>query len=88
MKCLKENIQAWIKTKKENSYIQKKNLKANLAEIDLLLDKGEGDSGILNKRVYVSKSLQDKEKMESMEVAQKAKIKWTVKGDENSKYYH
>nr|GEV77556.1 zinc finger, CCHC-type [Tanacetum cinerariifolium] len=88
MKCLKEKIQAWIKTKKENSYIQKKNLKADLAKIDLLLDKGEGDYDILNKRVYVSKSLQDKEKMESMEVAQKAKIKWAVKGDENSKYYH
>ncbi|GJS59572.1 RNA-directed DNA polymerase, eukaryota [Tanacetum coccineum] len=88
MKCIKEKIRAWIKTKKENSYIQKKNLKADLAEIDLLLDKGEGDSDILNKRIYVSKSLQDIEKMESMKVAQKAKIKWTIEGDENSKYYH
>ncbi|GJY17736.1 RNA-directed DNA polymerase, eukaryota [Tanacetum coccineum] len=88
MKCLKEKIRAWIKTKKENSYIQKKNLKADLAKIDLLLDKGEGDFDILNKRVYVSKSLQDIEKMESMEVAQKAKIKWAIEGDENSKYYH
>ncbi|GJZ50302.1 RNA-directed DNA polymerase, eukaryota [Tanacetum coccineum] len=88
MKCLKEKIRAWIKTKKENSYIQKKNLKADLAKIDLLLDKGEGDFDILNKRVYVSKSLQDIEKMESMEMAQKAKIKWAIEGDENSKYYH
>nr|GEX74088.1 RNA-directed DNA polymerase, eukaryota, reverse transcriptase zinc-binding domain protein [Tanacetum cinerariifolium] len=40
MKCLKEKIRAWIKIKKEKSYIQKKNLKADLAEIDLLLDKG------------------------------------------------
>nr|GEV97721.1 RNA-directed DNA polymerase, eukaryota [Tanacetum cinerariifolium] len=88
MKCLKEKIRAWIKTKNENSYIQKKNLKTDLAEIDLLLDKGEGDYDILNKRVYVSKSLQDIEKLESMEVAQKAKSKWVIKGDENSKYYH
>nr|GEY35437.1 ARID DNA-binding domain-containing protein [Tanacetum cinerariifolium] len=49
-----EKIRAWIKIKKENSYIQKKNLKADLAEIDLLLDKGDENSkyyhGILNKK--------------------------------------
>nr|GEW02061.1 RNA-directed DNA polymerase, eukaryota, reverse transcriptase zinc-binding domain protein [Tanacetum cinerariifolium] len=88
MKCLKENIQDWIKIKNENSYIQKKNLKEDLAEIDLLLDKGKRDYDILNKRVYVSKSLQDIGKLESMKVAQKAKIKWAIEGDENSKYYH
>nr|GEZ51553.1 RNA-directed DNA polymerase, eukaryota [Tanacetum cinerariifolium] len=76
---VQEKIQPWIKIK-ENFYIQKKNLKADLAEIDLLLKKGEGDSDILNKRVI--------EKLESMEVAQKAKIKWAIEGDENSKYYH
>ncbi|GKC65195.1 hypothetical protein Tco_1097793, partial [Tanacetum coccineum] len=26
--------------------------------------------------------------MQSVEVAQKAKIKWAIEGDENSKYYH
>ncbi|GKB04231.1 hypothetical protein Tco_0832374 [Tanacetum coccineum] len=31
---------------------------------------------------------QDLEKLESMEVAQKVKIKWSIAGDENSKYYH
>nr|GEY01343.1 RNA-directed DNA polymerase, eukaryota, reverse transcriptase zinc-binding domain protein [Tanacetum cinerariifolium] len=30
----------------------------------------------------------DIEKTEAIEVAQKAKIKWAVEGDENSKYYH
>nr|GEV77959.1 RNA-directed DNA polymerase, eukaryota, reverse transcriptase zinc-binding domain protein [Tanacetum cinerariifolium] len=29
-----------------------------------------------------------KEKSNSLEAAQKAKIKWAIKGDENSKYYH
>ncbi|GKD23921.1 hypothetical protein Tco_1225624 [Tanacetum coccineum] len=88
LKCLKEKIRAWIKNKKENSNIQKKKLKADLVDIDLLLDKGEGDYDILNKRVFVSKSLQDIKKLETIEVAQKAKIKWAIEGDENSKYYH
>nr|GFA40650.1 RNA-directed DNA polymerase, eukaryota, reverse transcriptase zinc-binding domain protein [Tanacetum cinerariifolium] len=30
----------------------------------------------------------DKEKKNSLEAAQKAKIKWAIEGDENSKYYH
>ncbi|GJW94888.1 RNA-directed DNA polymerase, eukaryota [Tanacetum coccineum] len=36
----------------------------------------------------VMKSLQDLEKIESLEVAQKAKIKWSIEGDENTKYFH
>ena len=34
------------------------------------------------------KSLQDLDKIEALEVAQKAKIKWSIEGDENSKYYY
>ncbi|GJZ54469.1 RNA-directed DNA polymerase, eukaryota [Tanacetum coccineum] len=33
-------------------------------------------------------SLHDFGKLESMEIAQKAKIKWSIEGDENSKYFH
>ncbi|GJY82238.1 RNA-directed DNA polymerase, eukaryota, reverse transcriptase zinc-binding domain protein, partial [Tanacetum coccineum] len=51
-------------------------------------DKGEGNYDVLNKHMSVSKSLQELDKLESMEVAQKAKIKWVIEGDENSKYYH
>ncbi|GJY02841.1 RNA-directed DNA polymerase, eukaryota [Tanacetum coccineum] len=88
MKYLKDKIRVWIKVKKDSLKNYKKTLKAELAEIDLLLDKGEGNSDVLNKRMSVSKSLQDLDKLESMEVAQKAKIKWAIEGDENSKYYH
>ncbi|GJX04945.1 RNA-directed DNA polymerase, eukaryota, reverse transcriptase zinc-binding domain protein [Tanacetum coccineum] len=51
-------------------------------------DKGKGNSDVLNKRMSISKSLKELDKLESMEVAQKAKIKWAIEGDENSKYYH
>ncbi|GJR97215.1 RNA-directed DNA polymerase, eukaryota, reverse transcriptase zinc-binding domain protein [Tanacetum coccineum] len=88
MKYLKEKIRAWIKVKKDSSKNYKKTLKMKLAEIDLLLDKGEGNSDVLNKRISISKSLQELDKLESMEVAQKAKIKGAIEGDKNSKYYH
>nr|GEV89717.1 RNA-directed DNA polymerase, eukaryota, reverse transcriptase zinc-binding domain protein [Tanacetum cinerariifolium] len=36
----------------------------------------------------VVKSIQELDKLQSMKAAQKAKIKWAIEGDENSKYYH
>nr|GEW89979.1 RNA-directed DNA polymerase, eukaryota, reverse transcriptase zinc-binding domain protein [Tanacetum cinerariifolium] len=37
---------------------------------------------------YSSYKFQDMEKIANLEVVQKAKIKWAIEGDENSKYYH
>ncbi|GKC60557.1 RNA-directed DNA polymerase, eukaryota [Tanacetum coccineum] len=88
MKFLKDQIRVWVKNKKEYAYKQKKTLKEKLTDIDLLLDKGEGDSEVITQRAAIFKSLQDIEKLDSMEVAQKVKIKWAIEGDENSKYYH
>ncbi|GJT66475.1 RNA-directed DNA polymerase, eukaryota [Tanacetum coccineum] len=48
------------------------------------IHKGEGDEDVVNKRANVDRSLQELEKLQSVEVAQKAKIKWAIKGDENS----
>ncbi|GKA94314.1 hypothetical protein Tco_0816352 [Tanacetum coccineum] len=66
----------------------KQDLKADLNKIDMMLDKGDGKSEILSKRMDVIKSLQELDKLDTMEMAQKTKIKWAIKGDENSKYYH
>ncbi|GJU30970.1 RNA-directed DNA polymerase, eukaryota [Tanacetum coccineum] len=88
IKYLKEKIRTWIKVKMDSSKKYKKTLKAELTEIDLLLDQGEGNYDVFNRRMSVSKSLQDLDKLESMEVAQKAKIKWAIEEDKNSKYYH
>nr|GEY15344.1 RNA-directed DNA polymerase, eukaryota, reverse transcriptase zinc-binding domain protein [Tanacetum cinerariifolium] len=88
LKYTKEKIREWIKVKKDCSNNYKKTLEADIVKIDILLDKWESNSDILNKRFIVSKALQDIDKLESMEVAQKAKIKWAIEGDENSKYYH
>nr|GEW00566.1 pre-mRNA-splicing factor CWC22 homolog [Tanacetum cinerariifolium] len=62
-------------------------LSAGLEEVSLG-DKGEGNVDVINKRMNVVKSIQELEKLQSMEAAQKAKIKWVIEGDENSKYYH
>nr|GEZ82264.1 RNA-directed DNA polymerase, eukaryota [Tanacetum cinerariifolium] len=48
----------------------------------------ESSNSRKRRRPEVVRLLQDVEKIESLEVAQKAKIKWAIEGDENSKYYH
>ncbi|GJS28973.1 RNA-directed DNA polymerase, eukaryota, reverse transcriptase zinc-binding domain protein [Tanacetum coccineum] len=84
LKYQKEKIRAWNKTNKEGTSNNKRKLKADLAELDVVIDKGKGDEDVVNKRANVDRSLQELEKLQSVEVAQKAKIKWAIKGDENS----
>nr|GEV77473.1 RNA-directed DNA polymerase, eukaryota, reverse transcriptase zinc-binding domain protein [Tanacetum cinerariifolium] len=43
---------------------------------------------VIYKRLEIVNSINELEKQQAMETTQKAKIKWAIKGDENSKYYH
>ncbi|GJV31429.1 RNA-directed DNA polymerase, eukaryota [Tanacetum coccineum] len=88
LKYLKEKIRAWSNDKKKSSNNSRVLLKEELAELDAILDKGEGNDDVVNNRNNVVNVLQEMEKLQSMEAAQKAKIKWAIEGDENSKYYH
>ncbi|GJR83283.1 putative adenosinetriphosphatase [Tanacetum coccineum] len=59
-----------------------------LADLEMIIDKGDASSDTLHKRAEVVKSIQEVDKLCAMEASQKAKIKWAIEGDENSKYYH
>ncbi|GJR81334.1 RNA-directed DNA polymerase, eukaryota [Tanacetum coccineum] len=85
---MKEKIRAWSNKKKKSSNNSRVLLKDELAELDAILDKGAGNDDVVNNRNNVINVLQEMEKLQSMEAAQKAKIKWAIEGDENSKYYH
>ncbi|GJY28721.1 nucleotide-binding alpha-beta plait domain-containing protein [Tanacetum coccineum] len=61
--------------KKKISKINKISFKAELAELYAIIDKGEGNVEVVNKRMNVVKSLQELEKLQSLEAAQKEKIK-------------
>ncbi|GKA08064.1 RNA-directed DNA polymerase, eukaryota, partial [Tanacetum coccineum] len=88
LKILKENIRSWVKDKKEKVHVLKNSLKKKLVDIDSVLDKGEVTSDLLEDRLDTMNSLTKLEKMESLELAQKSKIKWLIEGDENPKYFH
>ncbi|GJW07961.1 hypothetical protein Tco_1570384 [Tanacetum coccineum] len=59
MKYLKEKIRMWVKANKENSKNHKQCLQEELSKIDLFLDKGEGNSTLISKRMEILKSIQD-----------------------------
>nr|GEV94330.1 RNA-directed DNA polymerase, eukaryota, reverse transcriptase zinc-binding domain protein [Tanacetum cinerariifolium] len=50
--------------------------------------KGNASEEVIYKRLEIVNSINELEKQQAMETAQKAKIKWAIEGDENSKYYH
>ncbi|GKA24778.1 RNA-directed DNA polymerase, eukaryota, partial [Tanacetum coccineum] len=72
MRYLKGQIRMWVKDKKESACMKKSNLKGMLNEINLLIDEKKVDQELLNKRMHVLNSLQDLERLEAIEIAQKA----------------
>nr|GFA64918.1 RNA-directed DNA polymerase, eukaryota, reverse transcriptase zinc-binding domain protein [Tanacetum cinerariifolium] len=71
-----------------DGFDKKSILKAELADLDGVIDKGECSDADGHRRREVVRLIQEVEKVDAMEVAQKAKIKWSIEGDKNSKYYH
>nr|GEZ17643.1 RNA-directed DNA polymerase, eukaryota [Tanacetum cinerariifolium] len=88
LKMLKDKIRGWTNIYKEGMKSGKRNLKAELDIINTKINRGERDDTDTNRRLETIRLIQDIDKVESMEMAQKAKIKWAIEGDENSKYYH
>ncbi|GKB00590.1 RNA-directed DNA polymerase, eukaryota [Tanacetum coccineum] len=80
LKYLKNKIHAWNNDMRKNSKNSKLKFKAELSDLDSIIDKGDGNDDIFNKRMEVFKSIQELDKLKSMEAAQKAKIKWSIEG--------
>ncbi|GJR91204.1 hypothetical protein Tco_0215215 [Tanacetum coccineum] len=66
----------------------KAKLKDDLKAVDDIIDNGGGNDEVVKLRMDVLKSIQDIDKIQSLDAAQKAKIKWSIEGDENSSFYH
>ncbi|GJU04920.1 RNA-directed DNA polymerase, eukaryota [Tanacetum coccineum] len=67
---------------------RKINLQHNLSEVDKIIDQGKSNDEILNKRITLLNELQELNSLNAIEISQKAKVRWSIEGDENSKYFH
>ncbi|GJV44608.1 hypothetical protein Tco_1429144 [Tanacetum coccineum] len=63
-------------------------IKCKLIEMGKLLDLGEGDDEIHIQCASLLNDLNDIASNEALDLSQKAKIRWSIEGDENSKYFH
>nr|GEV57284.1 RNA-directed DNA polymerase, eukaryota [Tanacetum cinerariifolium] len=80
LKYMKEKIRIWARLHKESLNSRKSILKAELTDLDGVIDKEEGSDADGYRRREVVRFIQEVEKVDVMEVA--------IEGDENSKYYH
>ncbi|GKA81261.1 RNA-directed DNA polymerase, eukaryota [Tanacetum coccineum] len=63
-------------------------LRKKFQALKTMLDNGMSNDDIINERTSLLKDLQEFNKRHTLDMAQKAKIRWAIEGDENSKYFH
>ncbi|GJY01398.1 RNA-directed DNA polymerase, eukaryota [Tanacetum coccineum] len=88
LQALKAIIRGWIKDQHTSLTVSKHNIMEELATIDKTLDSGTVSDEILLKRMELTCNLNAIKLSESKDFAQKAKVKWAIEGDENSKFFH
>ncbi|GJW58056.1 hypothetical protein Tco_0104787 [Tanacetum coccineum] len=84
LQALKYLIKHWSINAKSNSFKAKITIQSKLSDINKILDQGGSNENILNTRSMLLKELNDINTVDSLEKAKKGKIRWAIKGDENS----
>ncbi|GKB23595.1 RNA-directed DNA polymerase, eukaryota [Tanacetum coccineum] len=88
LKNLKHRLKSWSSGKKQLHNQERKHLQDSLFDIDFRLDQGVGLTDDILNRSKIARDLDDMNKKDSIDLAQKAKVKWAIEGDENSKFFH
>ncbi|GJS63377.1 RNA-directed DNA polymerase, eukaryota [Tanacetum coccineum] len=88
LKHLKNKIREWNTTSRSSVNKVKAQYKSELEDLDSIIDRGNGGEEEVNKRAEIINKILKIDKHHSMEIAQKAKVKWIVEGDENSSFFH
>ncbi|GJW79512.1 RNA-directed DNA polymerase, eukaryota [Tanacetum coccineum] len=86
--ALKAAIKTWCKEDKQRSNESRFSIQSRISELDKLFDKGKSNDVLVNERTSLLKKFHDINARHSLDMAQKAKIRWSIEGDENSKYFH
>ncbi|GJT03129.1 RNA-directed DNA polymerase, eukaryota [Tanacetum coccineum] len=88
LKFLKTKIREWNKENMLNMKIVKAKHKEELEALEEIINKGNGNEVVVNKIMEVFNTLQKINKTHSFEMAQKAKVNWSIEGDENTSFFH
>jgi hypothetical protein len=88
LKELKRRVKVWIASRPSNDASLSK-LKTELQALDSKLDIGpDVNVSDLEARSRIMNRIAELDRLNSMDLLRKSKIKWGIEGDENSKYFH
>ncbi|GJV42845.1 hypothetical protein Tco_1427381 [Tanacetum coccineum] len=79
LQAFKIIIKQWTKNAKKSSYKAKISIQSKLSDIDKILDQGGSNEEILSDRSLLLKELNDINSIDSLEAAQKSKVRWAKK---------
>nr|GEY54659.1 RNA-directed DNA polymerase, eukaryota [Tanacetum cinerariifolium] len=88
LKHLKKKIREWNIKDKQRRSMDKDKYKVDLEALDTIIDQGNGNEEIVKQRSKIVSKLLHIDKLNSVEMAQKAKVKWSIEGDENTSFFH
>ncbi|GKD43997.1 RNA-directed DNA polymerase, eukaryota, reverse transcriptase zinc-binding domain protein, partial [Tanacetum coccineum] len=88
LKFIKYRLKIWNSKFKKNEVNRKKEAIALLQDIDHKIDSFVASDSEKETRLQLLHEIHNIDRMESMDLFQKARIKWDIEGDENTKFFH
>ncbi|PWA90363.1 cytochrome P450 [Artemisia annua] len=88
LKYLKQCIKNWRHASKQQDNTLIQIIQAKFDELDIKIDSSTTSDEDRNYRLHLMKDRDDLELYSTMDIAQKARIRWDVEGDENTKFFN